>query len=76
MVGRPMWANTSRRTPAARAAPATAGTLRWPPTPPANRIGRSQAAASANINSTPCAQPGNSQNSGAHTTVPSGTRMR
>jgi hypothetical protein len=50
--------------------------VQWPPTPPANRIGRSQPAASANINSTPCAQPGNSKNSGAHTTIPSGASIR
>jgi hypothetical protein len=44
--------------------------------PPANRIGRSQPADSANINSTPYAHPGNSKNSGAHTTVPSGAWIR
>jgi len=48
---------------------ATASTCRWPPTPPANRIGRHQAAASANMRSAPRAQRGNLQNSGAHTTT-------
>jgi nucleotide-binding universal stress UspA family protein len=65
MLGRPMCAKTSRRTPARRATAATSRTHACPPTPRAKRIGLFHPAASANINSTPAAHSGKVQNSGA-----------
>jgi hypothetical protein len=44
--------------------------------PPAKRITRFQPAASANMRSTPAAQAGKAQNSGAHATDAVGTRSR
>jgi len=74
--GRPMWANTRRATPCARACSATCSAAMCPPAPRANRIGRFQPAASANIRSAPAAQSGKAQISGAHTAVAVGRRSR